>query len=95
MVAQYTLRGPVLCLAGNVLLAASAEAPHTFCAKVSDFGMARSMDVATRIDTRTYGAPATQQGHGQAWLRLPALPCASAESCKKFPLRGAQVHLGG
>jgi hypothetical protein len=41
--------------AGNVLLA-SADAPHGFCAKVCDFGLARSMDVASRIDTRTYGA---------------------------------------
>jgi hypothetical protein len=40
--------------AGNVLLA-SADAPHGFCAKVCDFGLARSMDVASRIDTRTYG----------------------------------------
>ena len=57
----------VMCVAGNVLLAASPEAPHGFRAKVCDFGMARRMDVASRIDTRTYGAPATQQGHCQAW----------------------------
>ena len=44
--------------------------------------MARSMDVASRIDTRTYGAPATQQGHGQAWLRLPALHCTIAGTCE-------------
>ena len=51
-------------VAGNVLLAASREAPHGFCAKVCDFGLARRMDVASRVDTRTYGAPACQQGHG-------------------------------
>lgn len=41
--------------AGNVLLASASDARHGFAAKVCDFGLARSMDVASRLDTRTYG----------------------------------------
>lgn len=59
--ARMSCAACVMRAAGNVLLAASREAPHGFRAKVCDFGMARNMDVATRIDTRTYGAPAFQQ----------------------------------
>ncbi|KAK9827953.1 hypothetical protein WJX81_000153 [Elliptochloris bilobata] len=50
---------------GNVLLAAcSAKGPNGFCAKVCDFGLARSMDVATRVDARTYRAPPSRLWHG-------------------------------
>lgn len=41
--------------AGNVLLATARDAAHGFAAKVCDFGLARSMDAASCIDTRTYG----------------------------------------
>ena len=41
--------------AGNILLTSDAGAPHGFAAKVADFGLARSLDLQSRIETRTYG----------------------------------------
>ncbi len=40
---------------GNILLASSSAEPHGFCAKVSDFGLAREMDIQSRIATQTTG----------------------------------------
>lgn len=42
-------------LPGNVLLASSPESPHGFCVKISDFGLARKMDIQSRIETKTTG----------------------------------------
>jgi hypothetical protein len=46
---------PLRTCAGNILLTADAGAPHGFAAKVADFGLARSLDLHSRIETRTYG----------------------------------------
>ena len=70
----------MVCMAGNVLLAASSEAAHGFCAKVCDFGMARSMDVASFIDTRTYGAHSLPAG---------TRACSAAGSAFAFHARNA------
>ena len=40
---------------GNILLASSSAESHGFCAKVSDFGLAREMDIQSRIATQTTG----------------------------------------
>ena len=41
--------------AGNVLLTSSNKSPHGFEAKISDFGLARDIGTATKLETRTYG----------------------------------------
>ena len=41
--------------AGNILLATTSMMPHGFSAKVSDFGMAREMDIQSKIATATTG----------------------------------------
>ena len=41
--------------AGNVLLTSSHKSPHGFEAKISDFGLARDIGTATKLETRTYG----------------------------------------
>jgi serine/threonine protein kinase len=41
--------------AGNVLLTSSDSHPHGFSAKVADFGLARNLDVTSKVETRTYG----------------------------------------
>lgn len=41
--------------AGNVLLAASESQPHGFSAKVADFGLARNLDICSKVETKTYG----------------------------------------
>jgi hypothetical protein len=46
---------PSLARAGNVLLTSSPAAAHGFRAKVSDFGLARQMDINSRIQTQTSG----------------------------------------
>ena len=40
---------------GNVLLASDKSSPSGVVAKVADFGLARAMDVKSKIETRTYG----------------------------------------
>ncbi|BDA44193.1 probable serine/threonine-protein kinase STY13 at C-terminar half [Coccomyxa sp. Obi] len=40
---------------GNVLLTSCTSNPHGFCAKVSDFGLARDMEVVSRVETKTTG----------------------------------------
>ena len=49
-----SLKGLSSCT-GNILLASSSAEPHGFCAKVSDFGLAREMDIQSRIATQTTG----------------------------------------
>lgn len=41
--------------AGNVLLTSCATSAHGFCAKVSDFGLARDMDLTSCVETKTTG----------------------------------------
>ena len=41
--------------AGNILLASTSTVPHGFAAKVSDFGLAREMDIQSKIATNTTG----------------------------------------
>lgn len=41
--------------AGNVMLASTSTVPHGFAAKVSDFGLAREMDIQSKIATNTTG----------------------------------------
>ncbi len=43
------------CYAGNVLLTSCDDVPHGFHAKISDFGLARTLNVQSKIETRTYG----------------------------------------
>ena len=44
--------------AGNILLTSGGtQNPHGFCAKVSDFGLARDMDLVSRVETKTTGGP--------------------------------------
>ena len=38
-----------------MLLSSSGESPHGFRAKISDFGLARDIGTATKLETRTYG----------------------------------------
>lgn len=40
---------------GNVLLASDSSSFSGVVAKVADFGLARAMDVKSKIETRTYG----------------------------------------
>ena len=40
---------------GNVLLATDENSPSGVVAKIADFGLARAMDVKSKIETRTYG----------------------------------------
>ena len=40
---------------GNVLLATDTSSPNGVVAKVADFGLARAMEVQSKIETRTYG----------------------------------------
>lgn len=40
---------------GNVLLASNPDSPAGVTAKIADFGLARAVDVQSRIETRTYG----------------------------------------
>ena len=40
---------------GNVLLATDPSSPNGVVAKVADFGLARAMEVQSKIETRTYG----------------------------------------
>ena len=40
---------------GNIMLASSSAEAHGFCAKVSDFGLAREMDIQSHIATQTTG----------------------------------------
>ena len=40
---------------GNVMLVSNAARPHGFCAKITDFGLSRVMDVQSRMQTRMYG----------------------------------------
>ena len=47
-------RSPLVC-AGNVLLTSCDSTPHGFRAKVSDFGLARNLNIQSKIETRTYG----------------------------------------
>ncbi len=42
-------------LAGNVLLSSSSESPHGFRVKISDFGLARNIGTATKLETCAYG----------------------------------------
>eukprot|EP00884_Botryococcus_braunii_P014358 jgi/Botrbrau1/22923/Bobra.0030s0002.2 len=41
--------------AGNVLLQSCSERPYGFAAKIADFGLARQMDIQSRISTDSYG----------------------------------------
>ena len=61
--------------AGNVLLASAGDAAHGFAAKVCDFGLARSMDVASCIDTRTYG------DHPAEWHCCCSSQCGFPVAC--------------
>ena len=38
-----------------MLLTSCDSMPHGFCAKVSDFGLARNVNIQSKIETRTYG----------------------------------------
>ena len=38
-----------------MLLTSSHKSPHGFEAKISDFGLARDIGTATKLETRTYG----------------------------------------
>ncbi len=38
-----------------MLLTSSAEQPHGFTAKVADFGLARNLNITSKVETRTYG----------------------------------------
>ena len=38
-----------------MLLNSTPAAPHGFEAKISDFGLARDIGTATKLETRTYG----------------------------------------
>ena len=40
---------------GNILLTSCTQNPHGFSAKVSDFGLARDLDVLSKIQTKTTG----------------------------------------
>ena len=40
---------------GNVLLATDETCKLGLVAKIADFGLARNLDVSSRIETRTYG----------------------------------------
>ena len=40
---------------GNILLTSCSQNPHGFTAKVSDFGLARDLDVLSKIQTKTTG----------------------------------------
>jgi len=40
---------------GNILLASHPESPSGVLAKIADFGLARTMDVQSKIETRAYG----------------------------------------
>ena len=40
---------------GNILLTSCTANPHGFSAKVSDFGLARDLDVLSKIETKTTG----------------------------------------
>lgn len=40
---------------GNVLLASNPASPAKVTAKIADFGLARALDVKSKIETRTYG----------------------------------------
>lgn len=44
-----------ICRAGNVLLTSCSSNPHGFCAKISDFGLARNLDLVSRVETKTTG----------------------------------------
>ena len=46
---------PGVSCAGNILLASTSTMPHGFSAKVSDFGLAREMDIQSKIATNTTG----------------------------------------
>ena len=48
------MRSALVC-AGNVLLTSCNSTPHGFRAKVSDFGLARNLNIQSKIETRTYG----------------------------------------
>lgn len=41
--------------AGNILLTSCQTNPHGFCAKISDFGLARNLDLVSRVETKTTG----------------------------------------
>lgn len=38
-----------------MLLTSSQANPHGFCAKISDFGLARNLDLVSRVETKTTG----------------------------------------
>ena len=38
-----------------MLLTSCGSTPHGFRAKVSDFGLARNLNIQSKIETRTYG----------------------------------------
>ncbi|KAK9825366.1 hypothetical protein WJX81_004837 [Elliptochloris bilobata] len=40
---------------GNILLTSWPANQHGFCAKIADFGLARDLEVKSRIETKTYG----------------------------------------
>ena len=41
--------------AGNILLTSCPNNPHGFRAKISDFGLARNLDLVSRVETKTTG----------------------------------------
>ena len=38
-----------------MLLTSCSSNPHGFCAKISDFGLARNLDLVSRVETKTTG----------------------------------------
>jgi Protein tyrosine and serine/threonine kinase len=71
---------------GNVMLTSCPTNPHGFCARVSDFGLSRSMDANMRIQTNTYGTVTHMP---------PELLTTGMVSKVRRPCRGAPAEWGG
>lgn len=64
-----------VCRAGNILLTSDEAAPHGFAAKVADFGLARQLDIRSRVETRTYGT-VTHMSHELLCSGIMSKVCA-------------------
>ncbi len=87
----------ILSRAGNVLLTDSNAQPHGFSAKVADFGLARNLDICSKVETRTYGTithmPLELLRDGlMSKVRAPACVCPHNMGicvCAMFPRHGS------
>ena len=95
--------------AGNVLLTSSQANPHGFCAKISDFGLARNLDLVSRVETKTTGTVThmppevlsdgiiSKAGRTPTQLTLPGPPgvyCNIPKSVSVSGSRGPRSFLG-